>query len=261
MTPKSTAWLDKPVFKSLPNFTIEHLLISLILLLTVVSRLADLGERVMSHDEVNHVVPAWGLYQGQGYIHDPVTHGPLQFPLMALSFFLFGDSDFTARLPHALFSIATVVLAIFALRRFLGRGGALVAGFLFLISPFFLFYGRYARNEAIIGFLGVLLIYAMLAYLESGKFRYLVMLTVAMVLHFTSKETSYIYTAQALLFALFYLVERLTRAPWKKPMFQIGFILSLLICRRVRDRGSLLNSGHFRNQPGHPDQHGHTGRS
>ena len=94
---------------------------------------------------------------------------------MAFSFFLFGDSDFTARLPHALFSIATVVLAIFALRRFLGRGGALVAGFLFLISPFFLFYGRYARNEAIIGFLGVLLIYAMLAYLESGKFRYLVM--------------------------------------------------------------------------------------
>jgi sugar lactone lactonase YvrE len=229
MTPKSTAWLDKPVFKSLPNFTIEHLLISLILLLTVASRLTGLGWRVMSHDEVNHVVPAWGLYQGQGYIHDPVTHGPLQFPLMALSFFLFGDSDFTARLPHALFSIATVALAIFAMRRFLGRAGALVAGTLFLISPFFLFYGRYARNEAIIGFLGLLLIYAMLAYLESGKFRYLVMLTVAMVLHFTSKETAYIYTAQALLFALFYLVERITRASWKKPLFQIGFILSLLI--------------------------------
>jgi DNA-binding beta-propeller fold protein YncE len=228
MTPKSTAWLDKPVIKSLPNFTIEHLLISLILLLTVVSRLAGLGERVMSHDEVNHVVPAWGLYQGQGYIHDPVTHGPLQFPLMAFSFFLFGDSDFTARLPHALFSIATVALAIFALRRFLGRGGALIAGFLFLISPFFLFYGRYARNEAIVGFLGLLLIYATLAYLESGRFRYLVMVAVAMALHFTSKETAYIYTAQALIFALFYLVERLTRAPWKKPLFQMGFILSLL---------------------------------
>jgi predicted membrane-bound mannosyltransferase/DNA-binding beta-propeller fold protein YncE len=229
MTHKSTAWLDKPVIKSIPNFTIEHLLISLIILLAVVSRLTNLGWRVMSHDEVNHVVPAWGLYQGQGYIHDPVTHGPLQFPLMALSFFLFGDSDFTARLPHALFSIATVILAIFGMRRFLGRGGSLVAGFLFLISPFFLFYGRYARNEAIIGFLGLLLIYAMLAYLESGKFRYLVMLTVAMALHFTSKETAYIYTAQALLFALFYLVERLTRAQWKKPLFQMSFILSLLL--------------------------------
>jgi predicted membrane-bound mannosyltransferase len=97
MTPKSNAWLDKLVIKSIPNLTIEYLLISLILLLAIVSRL---GERVMSYDEVNHVVPAWGLYQGSGYIHDPVTHGPLQFPLMALSFFLFGDSDFTACLPY-----------------------------------------------------------------------------------------------------------------------------------------------------------------
>jgi len=243
MTPKSTAWLDKPVFKAFPNFTIEHLLISLILLLAVVSRLTGLGWRVMSHDEVNHVVPAWGLYQGQGYIHDPVTHGPLQFPLMALSFFLFGDSDFTARLPHALFSIATMALAIFAMRRFLGRGGALVAGFLFLISPFFLFYGRYARNEAIIGFLGLLLIYATLAYLESGRFRYLVMLTVAMALHFTSKETAYIYTAQALLFAMFYLVERVTRSPWKQPEYKIGFILSLLISLVFATVGVFLITG------------------
>jgi DNA-binding beta-propeller fold protein YncE len=229
MTQPNTAWLDKPVFKNFPNFTIEHLLISLIIALTIVSRIADLGLRVMSHDEVNHVVPAWSLYQGQGYIHDPVTHGPLQFPLMAFSFFLFGDSDFTARLPHALFSIATVILAIFGMRRFLGRAGGVIAGFLYLISPYFLYYGRYARNEAIIGFLGLLLIYAMLAYLESGKFKYLILLTIAMALHFTSKETAYIYTAQALLFALFYLVERLTKYRWKKPLFQVLFILSVLV--------------------------------
>ncbi len=228
MTKKSTAWLEKPVIKSFPNFTIEYLLIGLIIILAVISRLDGLGLRVMSHDEVNHVVPAWSLYQGQGYIHDPVTHGPLQFPLMALSFFLLGDNDFTARLPHALFSIATVVFAIFGMRRFLGRGGGIIAGFLYLISPFFLFYGRYARNEAIIGFLGLLLIYAMLAYLETGKFRYLILLTTAMVLHFISKETSFIYTAQALLFALFYLVDRVTRAHWKKPQYQLFFILSLL---------------------------------
>jgi uncharacterized protein (TIGR03663 family) len=228
MTQKSTPWLDRPVVKNFPKFTIENLLICLIIILAVVSRLSDLGLRTMSHDEVNHAVPAWSLYQGQGYIHDPVTHGPLQFPLMAFSFFLFGDNDFTTRLPHALFSIATVIFAIFGMRRFLGRSGGIIAGFLFLISPFFLFYGRYARNEAIIGFLGLLLIYSILAYLESGKFRYLILLTIAMVLHFTSKETSYIYTAQALLFVLFYLIDRVTRAHWKKPQFQILFILCLL---------------------------------
>ena len=33
-----------------------------------------------------------------------MMHGPLQFHLIALSYFLFGDNDFTARLPHALAS-------------------------------------------------------------------------------------------------------------------------------------------------------------
>ncbi|MBN2678203.1 MAG: glycosyltransferase family 39 protein [Anaerolineaceae bacterium] len=229
MIQQRSVWHNKPVFKSFPNFTIEHLLIILIITLTVITRFSDLGLRVMSHDEVNHVVPAWGLYQGQGYVHDPVTHGPLQFPLMALSFFLFGDSDFTARLPHALLSIATVILAIFGMRRFLGRGGGILAGFLFLVSPFFLYYGRYARNEAIVGFLGLLLIYSILAYIESGKFHHLVILTIAMALHFTSKETAYIYTAQALLFCLFYLVERLSRQHWKKPLYQVLFIIALLV--------------------------------
>ena len=45
MKSKSITWLDKLVIKSLPNFTIEHRLISLIILLAVTSCLAGLGER------------------------------------------------------------------------------------------------------------------------------------------------------------------------------------------------------------------------
>lgn len=97
----------------------------------------------MSHDEVNHVVPGYSLYRGTGYAYDPVTHGPLQFHLLALSYFVLGDSDFSSRVPAVLFSIATIVVVVFGFRRYLGRTGALIAGFLFLISPFMLFYGRY----------------------------------------------------------------------------------------------------------------------
>ncbi len=93
----------------------------------------------MSHDEVNHVVPSYDLYQGRGYSHDPVTHGPLQFHLLAASYFLFGDTDFSSRIPSALFSITTIAFVLFAWRRFLGRTGALLAGLFFLISPFLLF--------------------------------------------------------------------------------------------------------------------------
>ena len=67
--------LDRPVFRAFPAFSWEKLLIALIVIVAVISRFAILGERVMSHDEVNHVVPAYTLSTGGGYAHDPVTHG------------------------------------------------------------------------------------------------------------------------------------------------------------------------------------------
>ncbi|MCJ7724135.1 MAG: glycosyltransferase family 39 protein, partial [Anaerolineales bacterium] len=86
----------------------------------------------------------------------------------------------------------------------MGKAGTLFAAFLMLISPFMLFYGRYVRNEVYCGLFGILLLYSILRYLESGKKRYLYLLTTALVLNFTAKETAYIYTAQALLFLAIY---------------------------------------------------------
>lgn len=176
-----------------------------IILLTAFSRLIGLGDRVMSHDEVNHVVPSYDLFSGRGYRHDPITHGPLQFHLIALSYFLFGDSDFSSRLPHALFSIALVAFVMRHFRRYLGDYGAIAAGFLFAISPFMMFYGRYARNDVICAFLSVVAIYAILRYLEIGSDKYLMAFTVMTSLNFTAKETAYIFTALLMIF-LFILV-------------------------------------------------------
>jgi predicted membrane-bound mannosyltransferase len=64
----------------------------------------------------------------------------MQFHLVALSYFLFGDSDTTARIPAALFSIATVAF-MWAYRRYLGRAGALVAALFLSISPYMLIMG------------------------------------------------------------------------------------------------------------------------
>jgi len=87
-------------------------------------------------------------------------------------------------------------------------------GFLLVISPYMLYYGRYVRNESFVAFSGVLLLYAMLRHLEVGGKKYLYMLALAQVLHFTSKETAFIYTAQALLFMAIYFIARVTRKPW-----------------------------------------------
>lgn len=118
-------------------------IIGLILVLTLISRFYGLGWRVMSHDEVNHVVPSFDYFQGRVYRHDPVTHGPMQFHLVALSYFLFGDNDFSSRVPSALFSVATVAAVLFLFKKYLGKSGSVIGGALFLISPYMLYYGRY----------------------------------------------------------------------------------------------------------------------
>ena len=89
---------------------------------------------------------------------------------------------------------------MWAYRRYLSRIGALVAALLFTISPFMLYYGRYVRNEAFVAFFGVVMIWSMLRYIDTAKNKYLYIFTAVTVLHFTTKETAFIYSAQALLF-------------------------------------------------------------
>jgi uncharacterized protein (TIGR03663 family) len=222
----SQSWLDKPVHKSLPKFTIETLLVTIILILAVFSRFYMLGDRVMSHDELNHVIPYYEITQGIVYAHSPVTHGPFQFHILALSYFLFGDTDFTSRIPAALFSIATVIFVLFGFRKFLGRTGALIAGFLFTISPYMLFYGRYTRNEAFVALYGVVTLFAVLKYLQDGKVISLYLIGIATAMHFITKETNYIYAAQLLIFLAFLFMERISQAHWPKAKSRRTFLLS-----------------------------------
>ena len=218
--------LDTPLSKWIP-WNLETLLVIIIIVVTLVSRFYNLGERVMSHDEVNHVIPSYDFYQGLGYHYDPLSHGPLQFHLITLSYFLFGDNDFTSRIPAALFSIATVLIALLAFRRYLGKVGALAAGVMFLISPYMLFYGRYQRNEAFIVVWGMLTIYAILRYLEKGETWVLFLFTAINAFHFIDKATSFIFAAQQLIFLAAYFLDRLTRLEWSSKKLRQTFILAV----------------------------------
>ena len=225
---RNDRWLDKAVFPWWRNFTIEQLLIAVIIILTVVTRFYDLGARTMAHDEINHVVPAYTI---ENYVYDPVTHGPFQFHALALSYFLLGDSDFSARVPAALFGIGVVIFTLFAWRRYLGRVGAICAAALFMISPYILFYSRYTRNEIFIVFWGVVMLWLFLRYMEDGQPKWLLWLTFITAMHYADKATSYIFTAEAAIFlALLFIFESLRRA-WKsdniKSRFRIAVALTL----------------------------------
>jgi predicted membrane-bound mannosyltransferase len=119
-------WLDRPV-SALFKLNWEIIIFTVLLLAAVLTRFYKLDYRVMSHDETSHVYFSWLLSTGKGYAHDPVTHGPFQFHIVALSYFLLGDSDTSARIPAVLFNIATIAF-VWQYRRFLGRWGAFIAG-------------------------------------------------------------------------------------------------------------------------------------
>jgi predicted membrane-bound mannosyltransferase/sugar lactone lactonase YvrE len=227
VTPHS--WLERPIHPALPTITNEVAIFAGIILLAIITRFYDLGTRVMSHDESLHTYFSWLLYRGQGYQHTPMMHGTFQFHIIALSYFLFGVSDFTARIPAVLFSTATVWM-VWYWRRYLGKWGAIIAGILMVISPYMLYYGRYVRNESYTGLAGLLLLYSILQYLEAGEKRYLYFVTAATILHFITKETAFIYTAQALLFLGVYFIARIIRQPWENRFAHYrAFIIALIL--------------------------------
>lgn len=223
----SQNWIDQPVFSEIKLN--KHIIIFiLILIVAVISRFYMLGERVMSHDEINHVYFAYQFYKGGEYVHNPITHGPLQFHLLELSYFLFNASDFSARIPAAFFSLISI-LFIWKFKRYLGKNGVIAAAVLFTISPFMLYYGRYARNEAIAIFFCLATVWATLRYLDNGENKYIYLTAVFTSLHFSTKETAFIFTAQLMIFLGLLFIYRISKQPWKNINLRLIFFVLLLV--------------------------------
>jgi len=157
-------------------------------------RLYDLGSRALHHDESLHALFAWYLYQGRGYAHDPMMHGPFQFHALALIYFLFGDTDATARLLAALCGTAAIG-ACYWLRPWLGRVGALIAAVLLTFSPTMLYFSRFARNDIIIAFWNLLIVLGLWGYLARHRPAALILAAGAVGLGFATKEVTFITVA------------------------------------------------------------------
>ena len=164
-----------------------------LLVVAAVTRLWDLGSRAIHHDESLHALFSWNLANGDGYRHSPMMHGPFQFEANAAIFFIFGDSDYTARLLYALLGIALVGLPFFFRRR-LGRLGALLVAALLTFSPAMLYFSRFARNDILMAVWTLGLVTSMWRYFDSGKNRYLYLTSALLALAFATKETTYIVT-------------------------------------------------------------------
>ena len=245
MGERSDNWLER-LLSVRVDVNVETLIFAGILVAAVITRFYDLETRVMSHDESLHTFYSWELAEGRGFQHTPLMHGPVQFHLVALSFFLFGDSDASARIPAALAGVAAVAL-IWVFRRWLDKAGAIVTAALMLISPFMLYYSRYVRNEAFVVLLGLLMFWAIFRYYETRRTRWLYLLAVSLSLHYATKETAFIYVALVLVFLAAMLVWRLWNDRWRseglRRLFLAGALVALVgtgfsVVTYVQDRSA-----------------------
>lgn len=181
---------------SLNRVTLGHLVWAGILLLAALTRLWDLGARALHHDESLHTYYSWIFSEGLGYSHHPMMHGPFLFHANALSYLLFGDSDYTSRLTAALFGIVLVMLPwLLRGRAFLGHWGAVAASLLILVSPALLYYSRFIRHDifAIVG--SMLLFIAVVRYLEKPDSRWIILAVGSVGFVLTTHEITFVNLA------------------------------------------------------------------
>ncbi|MBV7329522.1 TIGR03663 family protein [Chloroflexi bacterium TSY] len=182
--------LDRPL-TSMIRLDWETVAWILLIVVAIVTRFYDVGTRAMSHDESLHALYSYYLYDRGDYSHNPMMHGPFLFHVNSVLYFLFGVTDVTARIGPVLAGIATIFVT-YGFRNYIGRFGALMAGILIVISPSLLFHSRYIRNDIYIALFTMLWIYGAFRYMDTRRFRYLMIMTLGMAFGFVSKENHFI---------------------------------------------------------------------
>ncbi len=175
----------------LPSPTLEQLIWFGLIITGFLLRIWNVGARAMHHDESMHAFYSLQLFKGGGYQYNPLLHGPFQFHAMALMYFIFGVSETSARLT-AVVCGTIIVGAAWFLRPYLGRLGALLTAALFAISPSFLYFSRFAREDIYVACFTLLMVVGLFGWLHTRKPRYIYLLFTATALAFATKESTFI---------------------------------------------------------------------
>jgi len=174
---------------------------SIILALTIITRLIFLDIRPLHHDEGNNYFFAQQIFETGKFIYDPTNyHGPLYFFALFLSFAILGFTEFSLRLPAAIFGILAV-LAPFALIKNNGKK-YIIPSLLLLASPSILYYSRYSIHESALMLFSIALIIFTTKFFQEKNFIYLPYMAMAMAFSLTTKETAIISMGAVGLIAL-----------------------------------------------------------
>ncbi|MEA2034966.1 MAG: TIGR03663 family protein [Euryarchaeota archaeon] len=170
------------------NLTFERLFL-IILLVSLFVRLYNLDLKLFHHDEAVHAWFSFRLLTEGVYQYDPMFHGPLLYYVTTGMFSVFGDSDLVGRIVPSILGVLLIPLVFLIYRLgYLDKKQTLIAALFIAISPEMVYFSRFLRNDIFIIFFTLLLLVALLYYLEYGKFRHLLVGAVATGLGMSSKE-------------------------------------------------------------------------
>ena len=127
------------------------------------------------HDDKNSFSQESGAENGTGGVYK--WHPWIPFYIHAAFFYFFGQSDFVARLPDALFGIGTILLCFWTVRS-TGKGtraSLLAAGILMLMIPFLLL-SRQCRYYSMATFFSMGCVWSYFLFLQSKKYARLLIL-------------------------------------------------------------------------------------
>jgi uncharacterized protein (TIGR03663 family) len=206
--------MAQPETKSSQGLTISRtaILLFLIFAFGISIRLLYLGKWSYHHDESIHAwysyrLSEYGTRDDAGnliYRYDPVYHGPFLYHIGSLFFFLFGDSNFTGRLPFATFGILLLIL-VYQLHHIIGKPRAIAALIFVAISPGITYFSRFARNDVYFATETLAIILFGMLYLREPKARWFYLLTFSFALLYATKENSYVAGAILCGFLVIYL--------------------------------------------------------
>jgi len=160
-----------------------------VLAVAVALRLIDLGRIPLGVDEAQEALSALRAARyGTGVAS--YYSSPLLLSQNAITFILLGANDVTARLWPAIAGVVLVLIPA-ALRRRIGRVGALAAGLYLAVSPTMVYVSRHA-DGAIFTYLGAMITLAAISsLLESGQWHWALLATGGAAVMLSSSARAY----------------------------------------------------------------------
>lgn len=162
----------------------NNLLILITFLLGLALRIYDLGSESIWYDEaISIAVAKLGLIEqiNWSFIQND-NNPPLYYQIMHFWVWIFGDSEFSSRMPSALFGSFSIIAIYIVGKSFFNKNVGLIAAFILATSIFHIKYSQEARAYSLLAFLTLVSFYYYLKLLSSNRRSYLILYLLSTVL-------------------------------------------------------------------------------